>query len=70
MAHDVFYRGVRQGRGIWGIWQFPNETRGGFRIWPLAQGAGDKEEETVEKAEPAKAVGVVVAAEAVVFSAA
>ena len=58
-AHDVFYQGVRQGRGIWGTWQIPNETKGGFRIWPLAQGAGDEEEETVEKAEPVEAVGVV-----------
>jgi hypothetical protein len=36
--HDVFYQGFNEGKGIWGVWEFPFEVpitkRGGFHIWP------------------------------------
>lgn len=36
--HEVSYRGFNEGKGIWGIWEMPNEppenSRGGFHIWP------------------------------------
>jgi hypothetical protein len=30
-GHDVYYRGFREGKGIWGLWELPNES-GGFHI--------------------------------------
>jgi hypothetical protein len=37
-AHDVFYKGFNEGKGIWGVWELPAGSgvsmRGGFRIWP------------------------------------
>ncbi len=37
--HDVFYQGYNEGKGIWGVWEFPVRMafmfpRGGFHIWP------------------------------------
>ena len=32
-GHDVYYRGFREGKGIWGLWELPSES-GGFHIWP------------------------------------
>jgi hypothetical protein len=40
-AHDVFYRGFREGKGIWGTWEIGNFAHGGFHIWPKQ--AGDSE---------------------------
>lgn len=40
-AHDVFYRGFREGKGIWGTWEIDNLDHGGFHIWPKQ--AGDSE---------------------------
>ena len=37
-AHDVFYRGFREGRGIWGLWEIFDSLHGGFHIWPLGSG--------------------------------
>ena len=56
-AHDVFYSGVRSGRGISGTWEIQDATSGGFRIWPLASGSGDDDGEIADKAEPVEAVG-------------
>ena len=25
-AHDVYYRGFREGKGIWGVWELPSES--------------------------------------------
>ena len=36
-AHDVFYRGFRERKGIWGTWEITSQQsvmRGGFHIWP------------------------------------
>jgi hypothetical protein len=56
-AHDVFYRGFREGKGIWGTWEITIREHGGFHIWP--RGAGDGEEQTAsaQLAEPAEAIG-------------
>jgi hypothetical protein len=35
--HQVFYRGFNEGRGLWGVWEIPQNwyaSRGGFHIWP------------------------------------
>src|SRR6185369_5736553 len=38
--HDVFYKGCRDNRGIWGTWEIPSSLRGGFHIWPEGHGEG------------------------------
>ena len=35
--HAVNYRGFREAKGIWGTWHL-EQTKGGFHIWPLAEG--------------------------------
>ena len=42
-AHDVFYRGFREGKGIWGTWEIGLWARGGFHIWPRHEGEGEQE---------------------------
>jgi hypothetical protein len=34
--HDVFYQGFNEGKGIWGMWELPDDSsvKGGFHIWP------------------------------------
>jgi hypothetical protein len=46
--HSVAYRGVNDGRGIWGVWELPQLgglfiDRGGFHVWP---GGTDVSEES------------------------
>jgi hypothetical protein len=36
--HDVAYQGYNDGKGIWGLWEIPPISRGGFHIWPVAMG--------------------------------
>ncbi len=36
--HDVFYHGYNEGKGIWGLWEIPPSSRGGFYIWPESMG--------------------------------
>ena len=36
--HDVAYQGYNEGKGIWGVWEIPPTSRGGFHIWPSAMG--------------------------------
>ncbi len=48
-SHDVWYRGFREGRGIWGVWEMPTHSHGGFQIWPKGIEGGEHamiEEET------------------------
>jgi len=59
-GHDVYYDGFREGKGIWGTWEIPNDVTGGFKIWPLASGGGDDDAESEEKGEPVEAVGELV----------
>ena len=35
-AHDVFYRGYREIKGIWGVWEI-GSYRAGFHIWPVEE---------------------------------
>src|SRR2546430_15694423 len=30
-AHDVYYRGFREGKGIWGVWELPKIGRASCR---------------------------------------
>lgn len=52
-AHSVFYRGLREGKGIWGTWEISVSNRGGFYIWPKRAGEGESENATAEKEQPA-----------------
>src|SRR5437764_1504305 len=40
--HSVLYQGYNEGKGIWGVWEIPNDlgvpARGGFHIWPEQMG--------------------------------
>jgi hypothetical protein len=56
-AHDVFYRGFREGKGIWGTWEITIRDHGGFHIWPRRAGAGEEETAAAEPVELADAVG-------------
>ena len=40
-GHDIYYRGFREGKGIWGLRELPNES-GGFHIWPLGEGEANR----------------------------
>ncbi|HEX7861396.1 MAG TPA: hypothetical protein VF773_13770 [Verrucomicrobiae bacterium] len=55
-AHDVFYRGRRNGKGITGTWEIGEDWRGAFRIWPVGEEEGEalsrEAEETVDHATP------------------
>jgi hypothetical protein len=45
-APSVYYRGFREGKGIWGTWQTPKHPQSGFHIWPLVNcdaGLGEKD---------------------------
>ena len=55
-AHDVFYRGFREGKGIWGTWEISNASHGGFHIWPRQAGEGEEQSETEQRSEPVDAV--------------
>ena len=50
--HNVYYRGFREGKGIWGTWEIPPFSRGGFHIWPKRIGEGDTKAEASEQPAP------------------
>lgn len=50
--HDVFYRGYGQTGFIWGTWELPGGTTGGFKIWPKAAGEAATVEAVVEEELP------------------
>ena len=56
--HSVHHRGYRDAmkKAIWGIWEIGDGSKGGFKIWPVGQGADDGETETETKAQPTTAV--------------
>jgi hypothetical protein len=54
-AHDVYYRGFREGKGIWGVWKL-DDGAGGFHIWPLQEEEGEREHEKREEPAPHEAV--------------
>jgi hypothetical protein len=41
-GHDVYYRGFREGKGIWGTWEITIQYHGGFHIWPRQAGEGEE----------------------------
>ena len=55
-AHDVFYRGFREGKGIWGTWEIRIQEHGGFHIWPRQAGEGEVQSEAAAATEPVDAV--------------
>ena len=55
-SHDVFYRGFREGKGIWGTWEIELSTRGGFHIWPRSESGGEEVREHAGQPEPADAI--------------
>jgi len=55
-AHDVFYRGFREGKGIWGTWEITHLARGGFHIWPRQAGEGGQEASSAEAEKPVDAI--------------
>jgi hypothetical protein len=59
--HDVYYRGFREGKGIWGTWEL-DSLRGGFKIWPIGSGTDedDVKAEALGQEQPVDAVGVVI----------
>ena len=56
-SHDVFYRGFREGKGIWGTWEIEVFAHGGFHIWPKGEQEGGTETASAETAAPADAIG-------------
>jgi len=57
-AHDVSYRGFREGKGIWGRWEIGVANCGGFHIWPRSASEGEELSEYAEKPEPVNAIAV------------
>lgn len=57
-AHDVFYKGFREGRGIWGTWEIGAFAKGGFELWPLGSDAGSEEAEMEEEEELSPALPI------------
>jgi hypothetical protein len=57
-AHDVFYKGFREGKGIWGTWEIEAWSTGGFHIWPEGADAVEDEAEEVALDLPAEVVTV------------
>jgi len=55
-AHQVFYRGFREGKGIWGTWEISLLAHGGFKIWPRTAGEGESQCETAEQTQPVEAI--------------
>jgi len=58
-GHDVYYRGFREGKGIWGTWEISIRWHGGFHIWPRVAGETESDElkESAPETEAADAVG-------------
>lgn len=53
--HDIAYQGYNEGKGIWGLWEWPPwpSTRGGFHIWPVAMGDPTRDRLAAEVGAPA-----------------
>jgi hypothetical protein len=49
--HSVSYRGVNDGRGIWGVWEIRllwglYQDRGGFHLWPAGSDVSEESDRT------------------------
>ena len=51
-SHEVYYRGFREGKGIWGAWEIQTSWRGGFHIWPRQAAEGEERSESAKSANP------------------
>src|SRR4051794_35884601 len=56
-AHSVYYKGFREGKGIWGTWEIGPFASGGFQIWPRKLGTGHGEKLEEELSQPVEAIG-------------
>jgi hypothetical protein len=56
-SHEVYYRGFREGRGIWGTWEIGVLAHGGFHIWPKGQPDDETSTEALEAVAPVDAIG-------------
>ena len=56
-SHDVFYRGFREGKGIWGTWEIGIFSHGGFNIWPKNTDDLESDKEIATEPEPVEAFG-------------
>ena len=54
--HDVFYRGFREGKGIWGTWEIGSYCGGGFHIWPRQAGEWEEAAVSAEAEAPVDAI--------------
>ncbi len=54
-SHEVFYKGYRDTRGIWGTWEIHPGWSGGFHIRPRGQGDSAQVEAEAEIEAPAHA---------------
>ncbi len=54
-SHDVFYKGYRELKGIWGLWEIPPGGGDGFHIWPRAHGEDATERVSESRPEPVPA---------------
>lgn len=57
-SHDVFYRGFREGKGIWGTWEITPFDHGGFNIWPRQAGELELAKESALSGQPMESVAV------------
>ena len=55
-SHDVFYRGFREGKGIWGTWEIGILSHGGFHIWPSHAGEGESAAAEAAAEQPVDAI--------------
>jgi hypothetical protein len=55
-SHDVYYRGFREGKGIWGTWEITILDHGGFQIWPRCPAEGEETAEAASRGEPVDAI--------------
>lgn len=54
-SHHVSYHGFRDGNGIWGTWEIPPWSKGGFHIWPRRRESGESDALAEEKEKPVEA---------------
>jgi hypothetical protein len=56
-SHEVYYRGFREGKGIWGKWEINLLAHGGFHIWPKSVSEGETAVVSNEAGRTTEAVG-------------
>ena len=56
-SHDVYYRGFREDKGIWGTWEIAILAHGGFHIWPKGEHDNETMTARAEAVVSAEAIG-------------